>query len=50
MSSKELGTRKADDLFVVMWLSKDTLETTKNKRNFDKNNLIFIKISDIIYT
>ena len=22
--------RKADDLFVVMWLSKDTRETTKN--------------------
>ena len=59
MSSKKLGIRKADDLFVVMWLSKDTLEITsplkcvegqKNKRNFDKKNLIFIETSDIIYT
>ena len=38
--------RKADDLFVVMWLSKDTRETTK----FQIKSLKFIEISDIIYT
>ena len=43
------GIRKADDLFAVMWLSKDTLETALDNF-YIRKSLKFIENSDIIYT